>query len=116
MGGAHPTRSTTNKNMSDRIEVKGTVEKLLEIQEFASGYKKQTLVVDTGGKYPQKIAIDFGREKIDLISNLTEGQEVTVGVNFRGSEYNGKYYVSLNGWKVDAGKAVENDDDQGIPF
>jgi single-strand DNA-binding protein len=102
--------------MSDRIEVKGTVEKLLEIQEFASGYKKQTLVVDTGGKYPQKIAIDFGREKIDLISNLTEGQEVTVGVNFRGSEYNGKYYVSLNGWKVDAGKAVENDDDQGIPF
>jgi single-strand DNA-binding protein len=116
MGGAHPTRSTTNKNMSDRIEVKGTVEKLLEIQEFASGYKKQTLVIDTGGKYPQKIAIDFGREKIDLISKLTEGQEVTVGVNFRGSEYNGKYYVSLNGWKVDAGKAVENDEDQGIPF
>jgi hypothetical protein len=102
--------------MSDRIEVKGTVEKLLEIQEFASGYKKQTLVVDTGGKYPQKIAIDFGREKIDLISNLTEGQEVTVGVNFRGSEYNGKYYVSLNGWKVDAGTAVENDDSDAIPF
>jgi len=116
MGGAHPTRSTTNKNMSDKIEVKGTVEKILEIQEFASGYKKQTLVVDTGGEYPQKIAIDFGREKIDLISKLTEGQEVTVGVNFRGSEHNGKYYVSLNGWKVDAGKAVENDDSDAIPF
>jgi len=102
--------------MSDKIEVKGTVEKILEIQEFASGYKKQTLVVDTGGEYPQKIAIDFGREKIDLISKLTEGQEVTVGVNFRGSEHNGKYYVSLNGWKVDAGKAVENDDSDAIPF
>jgi hypothetical protein len=101
--------------MSDKIDLKGTVETILEIQEFASGFKKQTLVIDTGGKFPQKVAIDFAKEKIELLANLVKGQEVTVGVNIRGNEYNGKYYVSLAGWKIDAGAVIE-DDDQSIPF
>jgi hypothetical protein len=101
--------------MSEKIDLKGTVETILEIQEFASGFKKQTLVIDTGGKFPQKVAIDFAKEKIELIANLVKGQEVTVGVNIRGNEYNGKYYVSLAGWKVDAG-AVPEDQDDDIPF
>lgn len=101
--------------MSEKIEIKGTVETILEILEFASGFKKRTIVVNTGGKYPQTVPIDFAKEKIDLLDNLAKGQEVTIGVNIRGNEYNGKYYVSLAGWKVDAGSiAVAEEDD--IPF
>ena len=101
--------------MSDNIEIKGTVETILEIQEFASGFKKRTIVVNTGGKYPQTVPIDFAKEKIDLLDNLANGQEVTIGVNIRGNEYNGKYYVSLAGWKVDAGSVTGNDLDD-VPF
>jgi single-strand DNA-binding protein len=101
--------------MSEKIDIKGVVETILAIQEFASGFKKQTLVIDTGGKFPQKVAIDFAKEKIELLANIVEGQEVTVGVNIRGNEYNGKYYVSLAGWKLDAGAVIENEDDK-IPF
>ena len=101
--------------MSDKIDLKGTVETILEIQEFASGFKKQTLVIDTGGKFPQKVAIDFAKEKIEMLANLVKGQEVTVGVNIRGNEYNGKYYVSLAGWKIDAGAVTGNDLDD-VPF
>jgi hypothetical protein len=101
--------------MSEKIDIKGVVETILDIQEFASGFKKQTLVIDTRGKFPQKIAIDFAKEKIELLANIVKDQEVTVGVNIRGNEYNGKYYVSLAGWKIDAG-AVIDDDYQSIPF
>jgi single-strand DNA-binding protein len=101
--------------MMEKIDIKGVVETILAIQEFASGFKKQTLVIDTGGKFPQKVAIDFAKEKIELLANIVEGQEVTVGVNIRGNEYNGKYYVSLAGWKLDAGAVIENEDDK-IPF
>ena len=101
--------------MSEKIDVKGTVETILDIQEFASGFKKQTLVIDTGGKFPQMVAIDFAKEKIELLANLVKGQEVTVGVNIRGNEYNGKYYVSLAGWKLDAGAVTGNDLDD-VPF
>ena len=97
------------------MEIKGKVETILEIQEFASGFKKQTLVIETDGKFPQKVAVDFAKEKIDLLAVLTAGQQVTVSVNLRGNEYNGKYYVSLAGWKVDAG-SVPMDDNSEIPF
>jgi len=103
--------------MSDKIEIKGTVEAILEIQEFASGFKKQTLVLDTGGKYPQKVAIDFAKEKIELLACLCVGQAATVAVNIRGNEYNGKYYVSLAGWKVDAGDSDNSGkEEDDIPY
>jgi hypothetical protein len=101
--------------MSEKIDIKGKVETILEIQEFASGFKKQTLVIETDGKFPQKIAVDFAKEKIDLLAVLTVGQQVTVSVNLRGNEYNGKYYVSLAGWKLDAGAVTGNDLDD-VPF
>jgi hypothetical protein len=101
--------------MSDNIEIKGKVETILDIQEFASGFKKQTLVIETDGKFPQKIAVEFAKDKIDLLATLTVGQQVAVSVNIRGNEYNGKYYTSLSGWKVDAG-SVPMEDDSQIPF
>jgi hypothetical protein len=102
--------------MSDKIEIKGTVETILEIQEFASGFKKRTIVVNTGGKYPQLVPVDFAKEKINLLDSLTDGQEVTIGVNLRGNEYNGKYYVSLAGWKVDAGATTTAQEEEEIPY
>ena len=102
--------------MSDNIEIKGTVETILEIQEFPSGFKKRTIVVNTGGKYPQMVPIDFAKVKINLLDSLTNGQEVAIGVNIRGNEHNGKYYVSLAGWKVDAGAVATAQEEEEIPF
>ena len=102
--------------MSDKIEIKGKVDKILDVQEFSSGFKKQVIVIEVDGKFPQKIAVEFGKEKIDLLSSVAVGNEVSASVNIRGSEYNGRYFVSLAGWKIDilsAGTSTEADD---IPF
>jgi hypothetical protein len=103
--------------MSDKIDIKGKVDKILDVQEFASGFKKQVIVIEVDGKFPQKVAVEFGKDKIDLLSSVAVGNEVSASVNIRGSEYNGRYFVSLAGWKIDilsAGTAEE--DDQSIPF
>ena len=104
--------------MSENTQVTGTVEKLLPLEEFASGFKKQVLVVNTGGKYPQMIPVEFAKEKIDMLNGLVENQEVTVSINLRGNEYNGKYYASIQGWKLEKGavnaSAAEEVDD--IPW
>jgi hypothetical protein len=60
--------------------------------------------------------VEFGKEKIDLLSSVAVGNEVSASVNIRGSEYNGRYFVSLAGWKIDilsAGTSTETDD---IPY
>ena len=102
--------------MSDKIEIKGKVDKILKVQEFTSGFKKQVIVIEVDGKFPQKVAVEFGKEKIDLLSSVAVGNEVSASVNIRGSEYNGRYFISLTGWKIDilsAGTSTEADD---IPF
>ena len=88
----------------------------------AGTFKKRTLVVETDEQYKQSIPIDFVQDKCSILDSYAVGQNVTVSVNIRGNAYNGKYYVSLNGWKIskigDAPKAAspqpEADDDNAF--
>jgi len=40
------------------------------------------------------------KDKTSLLDGLNEGDEVDVSFNVRGNEYNGKYYVNLQAWKL----------------
>ena len=66
-----------------------------------SGFEKRLLVIKTDEQYPQTIPFDFVQGKVNLLENIQFGDNVKVSVNVRGNEYNGKYYVSLNGWKIE---------------
>jgi hypothetical protein len=72
-----------------------------EVVGSTGTFKKRTLVVETEEQYPQKVAIDFVQDKCEMLDKYTVGHNVKVGINIRGNEYNGKYYVSLQGWKID---------------
>jgi hypothetical protein len=85
------------------MEVKGTIKLIGTTQEVGSnGFTKRQLVVTTDEQYPQDIAVDFVKDKCSILDKYNVGQQVTVGVNLRGSEYNGRYYVNLQGWKLSA--------------
>jgi len=95
------------------MEVKGKVKLIAETQTFDSGFTKRQLVVTTDETYPQDIAIDFVKDKCEVLNAYKVGQSVEVGINIRGNEYNGKYYVSLNGWrisKLEATAEIQEDD------
>jgi hypothetical protein len=72
-----------------------------EIVGSAGTFKKRLLVVETDEQYKQKITIDFVQDKCSLLDNYAVGNDVKVGINIRGNEYNSKYYVSLNGWRIE---------------
>lgn len=116
--------------MTKSVEIEGTVETVLPLQEFESGFSKRVLVVNTGGEYPQTIPVEFTKAKADLLTGLRKGQPVVAHCNVNGREYNGKYYSGFNGWKLDKGEAVspepqpsrrpepepEPEEDDDIPF
>ena len=69
------------------------------------------------------------KDKTNLLEGLAEGDEVEVSFNVRGNEYNGRYYVNLQAWKLqkqDDGMNQEappapdfepvGDDDDDLPF
>ena len=67
----------------------------------AGTFKKRLLVVKTDEQYAQEVPIDFVQDKCDILDKYALGQNVKVGINIRGNSYNGKWYCSLNGWRID---------------
>ena len=85
------------------MEVKGKVKVVNATEEVGTkGFKKRLLVVETEETYQQSIPVEFVQDKCNLLDSIQVGQDVTVQINLRGSEYNGRYYVQLQGWKIEA--------------
>lgn len=103
------------------MELQGTVKKLLDTQTFASGFQKRELILLTQEQYPQPISIEFVQDKISLLDNLSEGDEVKIGINIRGREWTSpqgevKYFNSITGWRIEkSGAANYNEPTQASP-
>ena len=88
--------------MSEKYDIKGTIHLIGEVQQVSEKFKKRTVVITTKEeKYPQSVPIDFVQDKCVLLDDFSVGDEATISFNLRGSEYNGKYFVNLTGWKID---------------
>ena len=86
------------------MELTGVI-KLIKDTEVVGqkGFQKRLFVVEvTDGKFAQQIPLEFVKDKVDLLDNYSEGQTVTVEFNLRGSEYNGRYFLSAQAWKISA--------------
>lgn len=66
-----------------------------------NGFTKRLLVVETAEQYPQKLPIDFVKDKTSLLDNIQIGQDVKVQINLRGSESNSRWYLQAQGWKIE---------------
>lgn len=71
-----------------------------EVVGSAVTFKKRLIVIKTDEQYSQLIPIDFVQDKCDILDSYKVGDDVKVSINIRGNEYNSKFYVSLNGWRI----------------
>lgn len=83
------------------MELAGKVKVIFDKQTFGSGFEKREIVVTTQEQYPQDIKFEVYKEKCAMLDNFKPNEEVNVHFNLRGNEYNGKYFVNLNAWKID---------------
>lgn len=81
-----------------------------------NGFTKRLIVVETAEQYPQKLAIDFVKDKTSILDNYKVGDEVNVSVNLRGTEYNGRYFVNLQGWKIEKTSEAQEEPFEDDPF
>ena len=113
------------------LKLNGKIKLISDLQSWDSGFTKREFVVTTNEQYPQDVKLEFIKDKTSLLDGLEEGDEVEVSFNVRGNEYNGKYYVNLQAWKLNksAGEASASeeppsepdfepagDDDDDLPF
>jgi hypothetical protein len=70
------------------------------------GFTKRLLVVRTESQYDNLIPVELKKDKCALADGLKLGQSVTVHTNIGGREYNGKFYPSITGWKIEADQSA----------
>lgn len=63
-------------------------------------FERVWLRIDETSQYPQTIELQAAGQKANLFDNYPEGATVTVDVNLRGNEYNGKIYNQIQAWRV----------------
>ena len=82
------------------LTMKGAIKLINPIKVISDKFSVREFVITTADKYPQEVIFQTVNDKMDIITPYGQGQEVTVSFNVRGREYNGKYYNTLDAWKV----------------
>jgi single-stranded DNA-binding protein len=98
----------------------------------AKGTQKTLVLVRTPGQYPQDIPVEFWGDRAESVARqIAPGDEVEIGIDLRGREWQGRHYVSVQGWRValtgagtgeqagdgaDAHHAPPSDPQGNIPF
>jgi len=90
------------------MKITGNIKQIGETITFDSGFQKRILVITTNEMYPQDLPIEFVKEGCAKLDSFKVGQDVEISINLRGSEYNGKYYLSAQGWRIEL-ETVAND-------
>jgi len=99
------------------MEVQGSIKVIGEVQEISATFKKRELVVSTDEQYPQTLSIEFIQDKTELLNKFEIGQNVKVGINLRGREWENpqtkeiKYFNSIQGWRIELLENTSSDDD-----
>ena len=107
-------------------QITGVIKLINPTQTFDSGFQKREFVVTTKEQYPQDIKIEVVKDKCAVLDGYKVGQGVVVDLNIRGNEFSGKYYVSLQAWKIAASgqekpepvgpPQILGDDPDSLPF
>lgn len=85
----------------------GQITQIGKVQEFGeNGFRKQELILKTVEEYPNFYTAEFTKDKIELLKDFKEGQNVKITCQLRGRDYTsdeGKYsvFMSLNAWKIE---------------
>jgi hypothetical protein len=82
-------------------EMKGTVKRIWDTQTFDSGFYKRDFVITTQDQYPSDVKFGALKDKSEQLENVNVGDLVVVKFDVKGREYNDKYYVDLNAWRIE---------------
>lgn len=89
------------------MEVTGKITKILEKvtgekKDGSGTWEKQSFVLETADQYNNLYCFEiFGKEKVDQFNQYNKvGNEVKVDFNVNTNEWQGKYFTTLQAWKV----------------
>jgi single-strand DNA-binding protein len=94
---------------NETLAIEGKIIKVFDAVKISESFTKRALIIETDDRYPQTVQIDFTQHQTSLLDDKKEGQTVKVYFNVRGRQWQDKYFVSLNGWRIEVVKDLAKD-------
>ena len=93
--------------------IKGRLKLKTKEQIISDKFKKREFVItiDEKTKYPQDILLVLTQTKTDIVDQFNEGDIINCHINFKGREYNGKYFTTIECWQITTDEAKNHLDD-----
>lgn len=82
-------------------QIKGELIKKYDIEVKSETFRKQDIVIDTGGEYPQQIKLQCTNQLTEISDKLELGKVITCHFSLRGREWEGKHILNVNCYKID---------------
>jgi len=86
------------------LELTATLKQILPIQsgQGKNGpWQKQDFIIETPGAYPKLVCCTMWGDKVNMLQNLSSGQQITVFFDVESREYNSRWYTDVKAWKIE---------------
>ena len=96
---------------SQSFEIQGKLHKVFPSENKSSNFQAREFVIEVeSGQYSQLIKFQLTQDRCDLIESYSEGEEIQVHFDLRGREWDGKYFINLNAWRLNRPSSTEKTD------
>ena len=75
------------------------------VSKAGNQWKKREYVLETLENYPKKVHFDLFGDRADQYP-LNVGDEIVLSFDINSREFNGRWYTSISGWKVEKAGAA----------
>ena len=96
------------------FSIEGKIIKIGETETKGDNFQIRELVIETSGQYPQKVRFQLVKDKTTELDKYSLDQPEEVYFNIRGNEWNEKFYVNLDCWRIEAKANVEHPAPKGF--
>ena len=88
------------------FEIVGKLYKKFDAETKGATFNVREFVIEImDGQYAQFIKFQLVQDRTALLDNYQEGESIKVHFDLRGREWQGKFFTSLNCWRLEKGDA-----------
>jgi single-strand DNA-binding protein len=83
-------------------EAEGVMHRIFDTEQKSASFQAREFVIEVpDGNYPQMVKFQVLQDKVNLLDSYAVGEKVKVSFDLRGREWQGKYFTTLNAWRID---------------
>lgn len=83
-------------------EAEGKLIKIYPTENKSGKFSVREFVIEIpDGNYPQLVKFQAVQDRCNILDNFREGEKIKVSFDLRGREWQGKYFTSLNAWRIE---------------